>query len=125
VDRAEPPAADALTEDERLAERWERGERLERAITHEEHLRIAWVLLRRHGREAGSRRLLEGTRRACEVHGVPERFDADLTARWSGAIADALEQRPAPGSLAELLERHPELRDGGRFGGPTAGRRPR
>jgi hypothetical protein len=106
--------------DERFAERWERGEAPSAGISHEEHLRIAWVLLRRHGREAGGRRVLDGTRRACEAAGVPERFDARLTRRWTDALADALEEPPVPGSLSELLARHPELRDGRRFGRPGA-----
>jgi hypothetical protein len=110
--------SDLDPDDEQLAERWEAGERFPRGITHEEHLRIAWVLLRRHGRAVGGRRLLDGTRRACEVHGVPERFDAQLTQRWTDAIADALDERPAPTSLAELLARHPQLRDGKLLGRP-------
>jgi hypothetical protein len=51
---------------------------------------------------------------------VPERFDAGLTQRWTDAIAGAMEADRPPADLAELLARHPELRDGGLFGRPGA-----
>ena len=42
----------APADDERLADAW-LGCALGRGISHEEHVRIAFVLLRRHGREQG------------------------------------------------------------------------
>lgn len=99
-------------DDERLAERWEAGDRFADGISHEEHVRIAWVLLRRYGRTVGGQRLLDGTRRACEAHGVPEKFDEELTRRWTDVIARAMDSTPDVESSGELLARHPQLRDG-------------
>lgn len=103
-----------LTDGE-LTELWEAGTVFENGIAHSDHLRIAWTLLRRCPREQAVARLQEGTKRACEAHGCPEKYSEELTARWSVTIAAALDEVPAPGSLDELLERHPELRRGGHF----------
>lgn len=101
--------------DEELADLWESGAPFDGGISHLEHLRVAWVLHRRHGREEALARLLDGTRRACEVHGCPEKFDAALTARWARAIADAMELDAEGSSATEFIATHPELRQGNRF----------
>jgi hypothetical protein len=79
-----------MTHDELLTDHWEACA-LGRPITHEEHVRIAWILLRRHGREEAMKRLVEGTRANCEALKVPERFDEGLTRRWGTYIADAID----------------------------------
>lgn len=71
-------------------------------------MRIARVLLIRHGRTEGERRVLEGTLRNCELAGVPERFDENLTRAWVEAIANALEHADAA-TFDEFIELHPAL----------------
>src|SRR4051812_48406757 len=62
--------------------------------------------------------LVSGTRQACEVHGCPAKFDAELTQRWSHAIAEAA-QRDGLGSSADaFIEALPELTRGDLFGTP-------
>ena len=107
----------ASPQDEQLTKDWE-GSKLTRSITHEEHLRIARVLIRRHGRVEGSRRLVEGTRRNCELAGAAERFDEDLTRRWSERIADALEARD-PDSFEAFIQLNPELTQSDLMGAPA------
>lgn len=84
-------------------------------ISHLDHLRVAWVLHRRHGREQALVRLLDGTRRACEIHGCPEKFDAQLTERWARAIATAIERDGQGSSASDFIAAHPELRKGDLF----------
>ena len=103
------------------ARRWEAGEVFPGGVSHEQHLRIAWELLREHGREEGTRRLVEGTRRSCEAHAVPEKFDERLTLAWANAIADAIDEPPPPVSVEEMLRRHPELARGDLLGRPDSG----
>lgn len=103
--------------DEELADAWEAC-RLGRGISHAEHLRIARVLLRRHGREGGGKRVLEGTRRNCEAMGGAERFDEGLTERWVSAIADAIDRADAA-SFEEFVRLHPELSRSDAFGLPA------
>lgn len=66
------------------------------------------MLLKRHGREAGEHRIVEGTRRNCEAGGVPERFDEALTRKWVEVVAAALEEGDAE-TFDRFLEQHPEL----------------
>jgi len=98
-----------------LAARWEQG--LGRPISHREHVRIARALVLRHGRLEATRRLVEGTRLNCAIEGVPERFDAELTTRWSNVIADALDEH-GPLELEALLELAPHVADGRLLGPP-------
>ncbi|MEX0673140.1 MAG: hypothetical protein WD067_00100 [Gaiellaceae bacterium] len=76
------------------------------------------MLLRRHGREEGARRIAEGTRRNCEALGSPERYDDALTAHWWDGIAAAVEESGAA-DAEELLRVHPELLRSDLFGPPS------
>jgi hypothetical protein len=90
---------------------------LGRSITHLEHIRISFVLLRRHDREEGERRLVEGTQRMATALGAADRFDEELTRAWVAAISDALESGDR--SAEALLKRHPELEQGDLLGLPA------
>jgi hypothetical protein len=102
--------------DETLAAEWEAC-MLGRSISHEEHVRIARVLVRAHGAAEAERRLVEGTRRNCVAMDAADRFDEDLTRRWSRRIADAVAE--ADGDLfAEFIALHPDLIRGDLLGLP-------
>jgi hypothetical protein len=104
-----------VTDDE-LTDAWEAV--LGRPITHDEHLRIAFTLIRRWGQEAG-RRLLIGTQANCEAMGAADRFDADLTARWAERIGACVEvDGERARSYDDFIARHPELRRGDLLGLP-------
>ena len=105
------------SEDERLADAWSACE-LGRSITHEEHVRIAFVLLSRHGRAEGVRRIDEGTRRNSAALGAEDKYDPALTQRWSEALADAVEETGAR-DADELIRAHPELLRSDLFGPPA------
>jgi len=93
--------------DELLTDHWEECA-LGRSITHEEHLRIARVLMRRHGREEATRRLVDATRANCEAMGAADRFDEALTRLWSAQIADAMEAGDEE-TFEGFIRLHPEL----------------
>ena len=103
-----------VTDDE-LADAWEAGVVFPGGVSHLQHLRIAWVLHRRHGPDEARRRLLSGTKRACEVHRCPDKFDASLTDRWSRAIAEAGERDGLGPSADSFIAGHPGLRRGDLF----------
>jgi hypothetical protein len=104
--------------DEELTDAWEAATVFPRGISHEQHLRIAWVLHRRHGREEARARLMSGTKRACVIHGCPEKYDAALTERWAQAIAEAIERDGAEATARRFLDAHPQLQDGKLLGVP-------
>ena len=95
--------------DEELTDAWEAGAVLPVGLKHVDHVRIAWVLHRRHGRTQARQRLLDGTRRSCEVHGCPDKFDAALTERWAREIADAIDHDGFGASADDFLAKHAAL----------------
>ena len=101
--------------DAELTDRWERQELGGSGVTHIDHVRVAWVLQRRHGSAAAEERLVEGTRKGCDHYGVPEKFDESLTRRWAKAISAAIGDAPASESFQEFLERNPKLQRGDLF----------
>jgi hypothetical protein len=111
-----------LTDDE-LTDAWEAGTVLHDGVGvgHLEHLRIAWVLHRRHGRDEARRRLLRGTEQACVVHGCPEKFDPSLTGRWADLIAHTIEHDGFGASAADFIAAHPTFSRGGLLGRPSPG----
>lgn len=107
-------------DDDVLTDAWEAGTVFHDGVgvNHVEHLRIAWVLHLRHGRDEARRRLLAGTEQACALHGCLEKFDPILTERWAGAIADATQRDGFGATAAEFLAAHPRFLSGELFGLP-------
>ena len=103
--------------DEELADAWESC-RLGRAVTHTEHVRLSWVLLVRYGTLDGAQRIADGTLRNCVAMDAADRFDADLTARWTESIASAVETSDAT-TVDKFLEEHPEFLDSRLLGLPA------
>ena len=101
--------------DDELTDRWERQALGGTGVDHLEHVRVAWVLVGRHGAEEAEQRLVDGTRRGCDHYGCPETFDEQLTRRWARAVAGG--RQPAE-TFDAFLDRNPELRNGRLFGLP-------
>lgn len=108
---------DAELDDDRLVDLWESQE-LGRSVSHREHLRIAWILFCRHGIEAGGRRLMEGTRAMCVALDALERYDEDLSRRWTDLLGDAFKTEPG-GDPEEFISLHPEFQRGDLLGPPS------
>lgn len=109
---AEQPGCNAfdVTDDE-LTDDWEAGTVFPGGISHLQHLRIAWVLHRRHGAEETRPRLLDGTKWACDAH------DPSLNDhRWARAISDAIEHDGPQATADHFLAADPDLQRGGFLG---------
>jgi hypothetical protein len=102
--------------DDELTDRWEAGP-LGRPVDHEERVRIARVLIRRHGPAEAAQRLAHRIRENCNAAGVPERFDRDLTLRWIARIADALGAGDDE-TFEGFIRLHPELLEADLLGQP-------
>ena len=102
--------------DAELTDAWQAQTLGGTGISHIDHVRIAWVLVQRHGAEAAEERLVEGTRRACDHYGVPEKFNEPLTRRWAREVAGAVDRGPAGESFDGFIARNPELKRGDLFG---------
>jgi hypothetical protein len=106
--------------DNELVNHWESQRLGGSGVTHIDHVRVAWVLHRRHGAVEAEERLVRGTRKGCDHYGVPEKFDEPLTRRWARAISNAIANTPECESFDEFIARNPELRRGDLYGKPHA-----
>jgi hypothetical protein len=79
--------------DDELADRWESQALGGSGVVHIDHVRVAWVLHRRHRGVEAEERLVRGTRKGCHHYGVPEKFDEPLTRRWARAISKCHRRR--------------------------------
>lgn len=93
-------------DDDALTDAWEAT--LARPVSHQEHVRVARILVLRHGRDEARSRLVDGTLRNCIGMDAADRFDEALTARWSDRIADCVEAN-AGDSFSAFAAAHPEL----------------
>jgi hypothetical protein len=97
-----------MSSDEELTDRWEAGPPLGRPVGHADRVRIARVLIGRHGLAEATTRLQRRISENCRAAGVPERFDAELTRRWAAAIAGAMDVGDAD-TFDEFVTAHPAL----------------
>lgn len=105
--------------DDELVDLWEAQALGGTGVSHLDHVRIAWVLVRRVGAAEAEERLVIGTMRGCNHYGVPERFDEALTRRWAKAIAAATAVSDAE-AFEDFVEAFPDLRRGDLYGPPVA-----
>jgi hypothetical protein len=101
--------------DEELADRWQSQELGGSGVSHVDHVRVGWVLHRRHGALEAEERLVEGTREGCEHYGVSDKFDEHLTRLWARAIAEAVGDAPQSETFEEFIARNPRLQRGDLF----------
>lgn len=102
-----------MVSDEEFLDRFERADFSPSEYGHREHLRTAWLYLRRLGCEetaAAAAEVAQGIRRLSAAHGAPQRYHETLTRVWVRLVAAAC--AGAPGlDFDALLARHPELLD--------------
>jgi len=89
---------------------FERGEQPGGAFRHRDHVRLAWILLRRDGAALGEERVAEGIRRFAAAQGAQSFYHETLTRAWVRLVAAALAATPDAG-FADFLAAHPELAD--------------
>jgi hypothetical protein len=79
---------------------------------HREHLRLAWLYLKRHGPVAGYARIQDTIRRYATALGAAGKYHETVTWAWSAYVHQALERTPELEPFSAFLEAHPELLDG-------------
>lgn len=107
--------------DDELADAFLAGT-LNRAISHEEHVRLALVALRRLGPERGSEAVLSGLQGLTERLGAADRFDPALTSRWLAALEAVVAEETRAG-ITDLLRARPELLRRDLMGDPARAQR--
>ncbi len=79
------------------------------AFKHREHLRLAWLYLRRHGRQAGTERIRETILRYATSLGAAGIYHETLTRAWGACVEGALRETPELEPFDVFLAAHPEL----------------
>ena len=77
---------------------------------HRDHLRLAWIYLRRYSVPDAAVRIGESIRRYATHHGKSDKYHETVTVAWLSLLADAADRTPAA-SFDELLAACPELLD--------------
>ena len=98
-----------LSEDELLRE-FEGCRLAPGSFHHGDHVRLAWICLRRFGQLGAEQYLLRGIRTMAESAGVPEKFLYTTTVAWVRLVA-ARQLDGADQSFDLWINRYPELLD--------------
>ena len=109
---AEVKTVEATLTDEAFLAALEDGSLPGEAFGHRAHLRLTWLLLRRHGPEAGTARVAALLRTFSAAKGAAHKFHATLTRAWAARVAAALRACPEA-DFEHFLARSPQLREGG------------
>jgi hypothetical protein len=78
---------------------------------HRDHLRLAWLVARRHGREAAAGIVAAGLRRYAAAHGHAAAYHETMTRLWAALVAHAAEPRSGIDDFDRFLAAHPALLD--------------
>ena len=78
---------------------------------HRDHVRVAWLLLSRHGAAAGSDTFAAGLRRFAAAHDVADRYHETLTQFWLRLVAHAMGERPELDDPDVFVKAFPALLD--------------
>jgi hypothetical protein len=87
------------------------GERSPGRFGHEDHLYVAWRLVRDHGPEEGAGLFADGLRDLTARHGQAAKYHETLTAFWLRLVAHCLAERPELADFDTFLDAYPLLRD--------------
>lgn len=80
------------------------------AFRHRDHVRLAWLYLRREGEQRATQLMLEGIGRFAAAKGAAGVYHETLTRAWIRLVAAAL-ARDASRDFDSFVEAHPELLD--------------
>jgi hypothetical protein len=98
-------------DDDAFLDAFERGALHQHGFGHRDHLRMAWLYLRRYGQDEALHRAQSGLRALAALHGHAERYSATRTAVWVALVSHHLKEAPNLGFEA-FLGRFPGLLDG-------------
>ncbi|GAA3622743.1 hypothetical protein GCM10022200_01140 [Microbacterium awajiense] len=84
-----------------------------RSFSHDDHVRVAWLLCTRSADSAAALdAMTSGIRSMAESRGLSDKFHATRTAAWLALVDAASDPAATPGGDShEFLAQHPELLD--------------
>lgn len=78
---------------------------------HRQHIRVAWLYVRRDGARTALRRTAEGIRRFAAAQGAATRYHETITRLWVRLVAAAVRRHGAIDSFDAFVEANPGLLD--------------
>jgi len=81
-------------------------------LGHRQHVRLAWLVIRADGPDAGGDHVARMLRRLADAHGEADRYHETLTRFWIHLVAHAIEVEPEIDDFDAFVERFPLLLDG-------------
>jgi len=80
---------------------------------HKTHLRVAWILLERHGLDEATRRMRSGIRKLNDANGIVDRIDSGyhetLTVAWLRIVDGTRRAYGTEADSATFVETHTQL----------------
>ncbi len=106
---AAPSDTEALSADDRtFIDAFRTATLANDAFHHRDHVRMAWLYVRRHGLEAAVTRFTDDLRAFAVAKGVPGLYHATITVAYLSLVAER--QRTTPGATwTAFAEAHPDL----------------
>ncbi len=80
---------------------------------HRDHLRLAWVLVRRDGAAQAAATIASSIRRYATAHGHAGRYHETITRFWVGLIGHLVQARPEIADFDGFLAAFPHIVDKG------------
>jgi len=80
-------------------------------FSHRDHLRLAWIVMSRHGLAEGLNLMRQGIREFAEDQGSANRYHETLTMFWSRLVNHAIENSPSAQTFETFLSSFPFLMD--------------
>ena len=96
--------------DEQFLAAFEAGKVANQDFHHRDHLRLAWIQIRRLGLERASDAVAEGIRRFATHHGHADRYHETMTRFWVRAVGMGISRHPTL-RHEDLLAAEPHLLD--------------
>lgn len=78
---------------------------------HRQHIRVAWLYVRRDGPRKALRRLAQGLRRFAEAQGATSRYHETITRAWLLLVAAAVRRHRSIDCFDVFVEANPGLLD--------------
>jgi hypothetical protein len=78
-------------------------------FTHRTHLHVAWLFLRRDGRELGTQNLIEGLHHFTAAKGASAKFHLTMTLFWSHMLDAAMRSSPGQEDFEAFLASNAHL----------------
>lgn len=79
------------------------------AFHHGDHVRAAWLYIRRFGEAAAESRLCEGIMRFANHHGATQKYHHTMSVAWVRLIAAAYRETPEIQQFEDFIAAHPGL----------------